>query len=541
MEVRYPPSAVQAVAQAVGADDVARAAALADAALANGLNHPILFIARALRFERQARDEDALAAYQQARALAPKDPRLLNAIGLCLLRLHRYREALAAFDRAVHVKPAASATHQNRGLALGMAGRAEDAERAHTRAVRLDPRNVEALTSLASIAAHKGEAGTARDYAERALEIDSRNLAARASLALAEVSLGQFADAESRLRLLVEEPGLTGHARAVAFALLGDALDGQDRCPDAFAAYTAANTERRKLHQPRFRGMPGAIDTLEHLAASFGATSDDQWRAPGRDEPAQGAVRHIFLLGFFRSGTTLLGQVLDSHPGIVTLDERDFLADMAERTLNGADGFARLSASSEDELAIHRKTYWQRVRDQGLRVEGKVFVDKHPFHTIKLPLIFKLFPHAKVLFALRDPRDVVLSCFRRQLDVDQLKFEFLTLEGAARLYDCVMRFGELCRRKLPLAILDHRYEDLVGAFDDRTRTVCDFIGVPWSDSMHDFAAAAQSLGAQKPSARQVRRGLYSAGAGRWRQYRSQLEPVLPLLEPWIERFGYSGE
>jgi len=104
-----------------------------------------------------------------------------------------------------------------------------------------------------------------------------------------------------------------------------------------------------------------------------------------------------------------------------------------------------------------------------------------------------------------------------------------------------MRFGELCRRRLPLAILDHRYEDLVGAFDDRTRAVCDFVGVPWRDSMHDFAVAAQSLGAQKPSAKQVRRGLYSEGAGRWRRYRSQLEPVLPLLQPWIERFGYAGD
>ncbi len=541
LEVHTSPSAVRAVAQAVGADEFARAAALADEALAKGFIHPVLFIARALLLERQARDEDALAAFQHARSLAPKDPRLLNAIGLCLLRLHRYGEALAAFDEAIRVKPAASATHQNRGLALGMAGRAEEAERAHARAVRLDPRNVEALTSLASIAAHKGETAMARDYAERALKIDSRNLAARAALALAEVSQGQFADAESRLRVLVEEPGVAGHARAVTFALLGDALDGQDRCADAFAAYTAANTERRKLHQSRFRGNPGAVDILEHLVASFAATADEQWRAPEHDEPGQGPVQHVFLLGFFRSGTTLLGQVLETHPGIVTLDERDFLADVAERYLNGADGFARLSASTEDELAIHRKTYWQRVRDQGLRVEGKVFVDKHPFHTIKLPLIFKLFPDAKVLFAIRDPRDVVLSCFRRQLDVDLVKFEFLTLEGAARLYDCVMRFGELCRRRLPLAILDHRYEDLVGAFDDRTRAVCDFVGVPWRDSMHDFAVAAQSLGAQKPSAKQVRRGLYSEGAGRWRRYRSQLEPVLPLLQPWIERFGYAGD
>ncbi len=176
-----------------------------------------------------------------------------------------------------------------------------------------------------------------------------------------------------------------------------------------------------------------------------------------------------------------------------------------------------------------------------MKLDDRVFVDKHPFNTIKLPLILKLFPDAKILFAIRDPRDVVFSCFRRHFDVDFVKFAFLELESAAQLYDAVMGFGMLCREKLPLAFFEHRYESLIADFDGQTRAVCDFIGVEWSDKLRDFAATAQSLDSRWASAGQVKRGFYTEGVGQWRRYREEIAPVIPLLEPWIARFGYDAE
>jgi hypothetical protein len=170
--------------------------------------------------------------------------------------------------------------------------------------------------------------------------------------------------------------------------------------------------------------------------------------------------------------------------------------------------------------------------------DGKVVVDKMPLYTTKLPVIFKLFPGVKVLFALRDPRDVVFSCFRRPFQINSGMYQFVTLDGAARFYDAVMSLMEVYKQVLPLDVHTIRYESFVSDFEGEARAVCEFLGVDWSESLHDFAAVARERRIRTPSAAQVRAGLYSTGAGQWRRYAKHLEPILPILQPWVERFGY---
>lgn len=533
-------NAVRPVTAAVAASDFAEAARLADEALAQGIIHPALFNARAIWLEHEGRDEDALRAFEQARALMPRDPRLLNAIGLCLTRLNGLEDAIRTFDAAISLDPAYPATHQRKGLALGLAGRLDEAEKAHKRATVLAPRYAEAWASLASIAARKGDTKAARQLAERALAIAPDEPTAMAALAMTDNTEGTFAEAERRTRSLLDSAQLAGHGRAVAYGLLADALDGQGRTDDAFAAYAAANSEQRKLHAPRFEDRPNASDVVESLTEDF-AKSDADWKTSNDGGARPEHIRgHVFLLGFHRSGTTLLEQALAAHPGIRTLDERDFLADLASRYLTRAEGLSSLAALEGEELAVARAAYWARVGGEGLKLDGKVFVDKHPFNTVKLPLIAKLFPDAKIIFAVRDPRDVVLSCFRRQFDVDVVKFAFLSLEDTALLYDRVMAFADLCRHKLALSIFDHRHEDLIADFDAQTKRVCEFVGIPWDEGMRNFAEAARALAPAVQSAAQLRKGLNDEGVGQWRRYETNLAPVLPLLHRWIVRFGYEN-
>ena len=536
---RSVAQAIHDIDAAIGASDYKRAAVLADSASARGVVHPVIPIARALWCERRGQDEAALANFRNAKTLSPRDARIPNAVGFCLVRLGRLDEALQAFEEAVRLEPSAAA-HQRRGWALGLAGRVEDAQRAYERALKLAPHNVETLASLAALAARTGNAERARKYAERALALDPANPNAHVALATVEVEAREYKPAIERLRRVVANSTIAAQERSIVLGLLGDALDGENATPEAFAAYTAANAERRKLHGPRFAGGKSANEILDEIIAAFAESPVERWRASesvaARDD---GPSRHVFLLGFPRSGTTLLERALARNSGIVTVDERDFLADIAERYLMDAAGLERLSRLDGAVLAAHRETYWQRVQVAGVKVAGRVFADKQPFHTIKLPLIAKLFPGASVLFALRDPRDVVLSCFRRQLEVDLLRYEFLTLEGAAGMYDRFMRLADLARAKLPLSFFDHRYEDLIADFDATTRAICAWLGVPRAESMRDVAANAQSLDAIKASTGQVRRGLYGEGVGQWQRYRAELGPVLPKLEPWIARFGYA--
>ena len=199
----------------------------------------------------------------------------------------------------------------------------------------------------------------------------------------------------------------------------------------------------------------------------------------------------------------------------------------------------RLAAISPADAERHRAIYWRRVREMGDNPAGRVFIDKLPLNTIKLPLVAKLFPDARILFALRDPRDVVLSCFRQRFRVNPSMFEFLTLEGAARFYGQVMRLSDLYRQRFALPVFEHRYEDLVHDFESRARAVCDFIGVDWTPDMRRFGETGARRTVATPSATQVARGLYD-GAGQWRRYADQLAPVIPILQPWIDRYGYQA-
>lgn len=534
--------AVSAVRHAISISDFGRAAAQADTFLAQGLMHPAFYNARALWLERQGRDEDALAAFQQARALSPRDSTLLNAIGLCLTRLFRLDEAIAIFDEAIRINPAHAATHQRKAVALGMSGQLDAAQQAHARAAQLDPRNVEAIANLAAICARKGDMGAARTRGERALQLDSGNATAHAALALAELSAQQYSDAEQRLRKVLAGDALAAYGRSVALGLLADSLDGQNRTGEAFAAYTEANAVLRALHAGRFQSEPSIVPRLEAVLSAFKAVESTKWAAKEENPGAgNGTIAHVFLLGFPRSGTTILGQALGSHPDIVTLEEHECLAAPAERYLTSALGLDQLANLADHERAAEQAAYWERVRQTGIRAEGKIFVDKHPFNTLKLPLLAKLFPRAKILFAVRDPRDVVLSCFRRHFEVDRLKYEFLTLDGATSLYDVMMRYFEACRLRLPLDLYVHRYENLISDFDASTRSVCEFLGIGWNERMREFASRAAAINAQSASAAQLRRGLYGEGVGQWLRYRAQMADVLPRLEGWVERFGYSPD
>ena len=136
---------------------------------------------------------------------------------------------------------------------------------------------------------------------------------------------------------------------------------------------------------------------------------------------------------------------------------------------------------------------------------------------------------------------MVLSCFRRHFDPTPYSREFLGLEDCARFYAATMALADSCRKKLPLNVLDIRYEDIVGDFEPAIRTLCTFTGIGWRESLRDFRQAATKIDLRSASARQVRRGLYSGAAGHWRHYRKELEPILPILAPWVDRFGYPPE
>ena len=254
-----------------------------------------------------------------------------------------------------------------------------------------------------------------------------------------------------------------------------------------------------------------------------------------------GTAGHVFLIGFPRSGTTLLENILASHPDVVALEEKVLFADAVREFMSVRHPSDEPKPMTAADIARHREIYWRNARQFGVTVEGKVFIDKHPFNASKLPLVAKMFPHAKILFAVRDPRDVVLSCFRRAFQMNSAVYEFLTLDGAARYYDATMALSAIYYETLGLDWHDVRHETLLDDFVGETERVCAFLGVPWVPQMTRFAESARARQVATASAAQVRQGLNREGMDQWRHYASEMAPVQPILAPWVKRFGYPAQ
>lgn len=517
--------------------DVARAAQLAEAALAEGLEHPLIFNVLALREELAGDLGEAERLLRRAVTLAPADKPARNALGLCLLRLARYEEALEQFDVLAAADPAQPFVHASRGNALFSLARVQEAEAAFLRAVELDPQQAVALAGLARIASYRGAYEQARAWARRALERVPGYPDAQLSLAAVELGERQPDAAEARLRSLLAQAALSAEQRGLASGLLADALDAQGRTSEAFAAYTDSNEVQRRAFASRFASAdPTARQYADQLVEYLQGTESARWRAAPPSSGPGPAAGHVFVLGFLRSGTSLLEVILEGHPQVVSLEESESLIDSVQQFMQQPQDLERLLYAPPATLDALRSAYWRRVAHAGVEVTGTVFVDKNPLNTLKLPLIARLFPQAKILVACRDPRDVVLSCFRHRFRMSAPIYEMLTLEGAARYYDAVMRVFMECTRLLPLEFCLVRHEEVVTSFAREMHRVCEFLDLRWEVGMSDFAPRTHARAALTPSTAQLAQGLNAQGVGRWRRYREQLEPVLPIVAPWVRQF-----
>jgi len=541
-EVRVPGGVtgrvelLDGVFAALRSGDVAGARKLAEAALTKGVEHPVLLNLRALGLEEAGRFEAALADLQRAHLLAPQDPTILNACGLALARMNRPEEALACYDRAISLAPDFGQAWFNRGWVLEQVGETAKAADAYAKAAEIHPQNAQAFANLATLDAKRGDIKATWRHAARALDLQPGLPTAMLAVAAVEGP----AEAEPRLRELLRQT-LSPFDRAMALGQLADVLDALGKPAQAFDAYAASNVAFRDEARSRFEphGRQTVPQILAWLVPWAERLSRAGWTVDSDGAAGLGGERgHVFLLGFPRSGTTLVESLLAGHPDVATLEERETLRPAVLDFMRGPADMDRLARARGAELRRLREAYWVSVRGFGVDPAGRIFIDKNPFNTLRLPLIAKLFPHAKILFAIRDPRDVALSCFRRRFALNPTTFEFLDLVRTAANYDGTMRFASALEGKLGLAEYRLVYEDLVGDFGRVAREACEFIGADWREDLADFADRARRGEVASASSAQIARGLYADGAGQWRRYEAQLAPVLPVLAPWVQRFGY---
>ena len=489
---------------------------------------------------RAGRMEEAIAGLRARVEATPRDPAAWAALADTLAAANRPDLALDAWERANGLAKPSGAMLCGKARALQSLGRPGEAAASFAAAAALDPESFDAGYGLVMLAFEAGNLDLATTHMARLQAAHGDHpgaiwLAARLSLAR-----GEFGRARDLTRRLLASPGLEVAGRADALLLQGEVLDRLGDYSLAFAAAREGKAIQRRLFAGRAAGHESETAKLRRLLAWFQATDPGPWKIappPG----TSGAEGHVFLLGFPRSGTTLLEQGLAGHPRVVALEEAPTLADPNQEFLRDDAGLARLARLGVGEAKVWRGRYWQAVRDHGIEPRGKVLVDKAPAGTLNLPLIAKLFPEAKVLFAVRDPRDVVLSCAMNAFQMNALTYAFTDLTDAAGCYSACMALAEIYRALFTLEVMEVRHEALVEDFPSQLAGIAAFVGLSFDPAMTDIAATALSRPVRTPSAVQVRAGLNRRGLGRWRAYAAELASVRGALEPWVERFGYPAD
>ena len=519
---------------ALARGDNKAATALACKALDAGLAHPMLFDLRAFWHESEGRYPAACADLQSALVLAPGNALLLNLLGRCRTANGELIEGIAACRAAIAADPSYAAAHYNEGFALERLAELDEAWRSYNRALQLAPSMADASARLAGLAARRGDNSAARDLANRALNLQPGNVPASSALILVDLAERNFAAAEIRARAVASNPLATSQERSTAFSYIADALDGLGRTADAFDLYRRANEDLAREFKSRFAGVERGQTLVRRLSKEIAAIEPSRWRST-----SEKGAKLIFLMGFPRSGTTLLGQILAAHSYIETIEEKPLLGEALREFINTPGGLEQLASLPSSELARHREIFWDRVANEIGPKTGKFVVDQTPLNTLHLPVIARLFPESKVIFAVRDPRDVVLSCFRRLFSLNPYTIEFLSLDDAACFYDETMRLADRYREAIDLAVTEVRNEDLIADFEGQTRSVCDFIGLSYDPKMASFSESARDRRISTPSSIQLGRGITKAGIGHWRHYEKQMATVLPIIAPWVERFGYA--
>ncbi len=464
------------------------------------------------------------------------DPLALVGMGSLLRQQGRLRDAILNCDAALRADPRCLEAWLERGFVLNAGGSFKAAAECYRQVLVLDPSNGHAHAGLANLAALNGQSELAREHASAALAADPENILAATALASVEIEAGNAAKACAILRPLTTNDAAPSPERVQLLTTYGDALSRCGEPDPAFAAYVAAQIGFARLHEPTEAPRETHRALVERVTAEIEATTPATWGAPVA--ALQGSAKgHVFLLGYPRSGTTLVENVLASLDSVVALEERPTLVDADRAFLAEPGGIKRFAGLPPQELEPFVQHYWEKVRSAGIDPDGRVFVDMDPLKATRLPLIARLFPNTRILIMRRDPRDVVLSCFRNNFALTSAALEFTSLERTAYHYAAMMRLIEVARERLPLVCHEVDYHALVRDFDGTTKHLCAFLGLPWHESLRRFDRTARQRGVATASASQVRRGLFD-GRGQWEPFARHFEPVMPILKPWIEKFGY---
>jgi tetratricopeptide (TPR) repeat protein len=489
----------------------------------------------------------------------PDDFEAWNNLGNAYSKLDNIEGAIAAFEQAIALRPDVSVLYINLSKTLVLVDRLEDRQKVMRQAADYAPHNVEVLTELGLAESAMQNYATAERAYRMAIDLAPEYMPAYLELGLLLENLNRLDALEEMLDYanscgahgsvldflkawLFRRQGRFQEALPLTLAtpetispvrraqLLAEIYDRLGETQRAFECFEMMNRIASDLSQVTKGRKYG--DDVQEVTDLLTYEKVISW---SQIQLELAPPSPIFILGFPRSGTTLLDTLLMNIPNFHILEELPIMRQV-ELALGDQN---RISNIEPKEAAALRARYFESLQIISPAYHGQVIVDKAPLHMARVPIIHRIFPDAKFVFVERHPCDVVLSCFMANFQLNRAMRHFTTLEGAAELYDKVFESWSRARSLLPMKVHTVRYENMVANLEAEMRPLLQFLGVEWNASVLDNrAAASKREHIRTASYAQVAEPIYNHAAGRWQRYRTQMKPVLPRLVPWATKMKY---
>lgn len=468
---------------------------------------------------------EAIGAGERAVALAPDDRDAHYNLGLAYTDSNRHGEAILCYRRALTLNPAHNLSWNNLGAALEKMGDKAGAEEAYARAVAIDPRHAEAQNNLGAIYSEQGRLDEARHSFKAAISARPGFVEAHYNLSSLKTYTAEDPHLAQLHTLAAQAASLPVAARIRYNFALGKAREDVGEYDRAFAAYAEGNRLQHSL-LPHDEAQAEAV--LTRIKKIF--TPDFLTKPDGAFPPNLGGKTPVFIVGMPRSGTTLIEQILASHPNVFGAGE---LIDLHE-VIHGAVGAitgqpftAWAPKLTADDFQHLGEEYLERV--WRLNPEAAYITDKMPANFFYIGMIRRMLPQARIIHAMRDPMDSCLSCFARLFN-DTMAFAY-DLGTLGRYYVRYMQLMDHWQATLPEGtILNVRYEEVVADVEGQARRMLAYLGLPWDDACLDFHNNKRLV--KTASIAQVRRPIYTTSVARWQRFGPHLDPLFEIVKDY---------
>jgi tetratricopeptide (TPR) repeat protein len=480
--------------------------------------------------------DQAVQAYDKLAQQFPYKSHIWFEYGAAASRAGQLDLTARVWSKAVELEPRDSHLMLQIGHHYQAMRQPEQARAWFEKAVAADPKSINPQMALAILFEQNHRFAEAREAIASCLAIDSRDDQARYYAAFLDRRENKIEDAERKLRDLIASNPRHQYVQYASRYELAEVLNRTERHDEAMQMLFEAKSFVRKLGNIESMLKEYDVEAAQY-SRSTKALPKDIFRTWTREFPErtrEAMPRLAFLGGHPRSGTTLLEQILGAHADVAALDEPRPFTTIAAKLFNASPQI------SPARLNVIRRRYMEAIqREWGGSLNGKLVLDKNPSPTLKLRIWLRLFPELRVLIALRDPRDVVISCFFQNIPLNPFNANFTTLKRTAKHYTDIMDIWLAVRQWEGFSWMETRYEDTVNDLEKEGRRVNEFLGLGWDEAQGRFHEKSSKKQMYSPTYHDASQPVYARAVARWRAYEKHLTPILPLLEPYCRALGYS--